>query len=138
MTNNLDSRARSAGDRAVSRAYNREFWPGIIGYALVLIAVLTWGDLDGSGPWRFAWAVLPVIPLLWIVLALLRHIRRIDDYQRFLLLQGLGVGFAVAMVSAVTVAFLDIAGLVLPGSAWIIYGMGMLGWALTCLVNAKR
>lgn len=137
MTNNLDTQAPSAGDRAVSRAYHLEFWPGMIGYALVLMAVLTWGDLDGTSPWRFAWAVLPVLPLLWIVRALLRHIRRIDDYQRFLLLQGLGVGFAVAMVSAVTVAFLNSAGLDLP-HGWIIYGMGMLGWAVTCLVNAKR
>jgi hypothetical protein len=58
--------------------------------------------------------------MLWVVIAILRHIRRIDDYQRFLLLQGLGVGFAVAMISSVTVGFLAIAGL--SPTNWVSHG----------------
>ena len=57
MTSKLDSSDRSNRDRAVSRAYNREFWPAIAGYAAVLTAVLIWADLDGDSPWRFLWVV---------------------------------------------------------------------------------
>jgi hypothetical protein len=138
MTSKLDSRDRSNRDRAVSRAYQLEFWPGMAGYAVVLTGVLLWGDLDGDSPWRFVWAVLPVIPVFWIVRAVLRHIRRIDDYQRLLLLQGLAVGFAVAMIASVTIAFLEIAGLQVPDAGWIIYGAGMLGWIATGTVFARR
>ncbi|MFP5311068.1 MAG: hypothetical protein ACLGH7_01430 [Actinomycetes bacterium] len=138
MTNKLDKDDRSAGDRAVSRAYHREFWPGIGAYAVVLTGVLLWGGLDGDSTWRFAWAVLPVIPGLWIVRAVLRHARRIDDYQRLLLLQALGGGFAVAMVASVSVAFLEIAGLSVVGIGWIIYAAGMLGWIITGAVVARR
>ncbi|WP_106208733.1 hypothetical protein [Glaciihabitans tibetensis] len=138
MTSNLDKTDASTGDRTIARAYHREFWPGMIGYAVVLTAVLLWGDLDGESPWRFVWAILPVVPLLWVVVAILRHIRRIDDYQRFLLLQGLAVGFCVAMLAAVTVAFLEIAGLGLTGDGWIIYGAGMLGWLVTSTVSRAR
>jgi hypothetical protein len=138
MTSNLDSKRSSVGDRAIARAYQREFWPGMIGYAAVLVPVLVWGDLNGDSPWRFAWAVLPVIPMLWVVIAVLRHIRRIDDYQRFLLLQGLGVGFAVAMISSVTVGFLAMAGLAIPGVGWIIYSVGMLGWVVASAVARAR
>jgi len=138
VTNNLDSARASAGDRAVSRAYLREFWPTMIGYCVVLVAVVAWGHLDGDSGWRFLWAVLPVIPVLWTVRAVVRHVRRIDDYQRLLALQGMGTGFAVAMVAAVTVGFLSIAGLALPGAAWIIVGVGMLGWAVGSAVVMKR
>lgn len=138
MTSKLDKKDRSEGDRAASRAYHLDFWPGMAGYVVVLTAVLLWGDLDGSSPWRFLWAVLPVIPALWIVRAVLRHVRRIDDYQRYLLLQGLGGGFAVAMIASITLAFLEIAGLGLTGTGWIIYGAGMLGWIATSAVVGRR
>jgi hypothetical protein len=138
MTSKLDSNDHSAGDRAVTRSYQLDFWPGIAAYAVVLTAVLLWGDLDGSSPWRFVWAVLPVIPSLWIVRAVLRHAKRVDDYQRLLLLQALGGGFAVAMVASVTVAFLEIAGMSFVGIGWIIYGAGMLGWIVTSIVVARR
>jgi hypothetical protein len=141
MTNNLDRTHPGTQERAVARTYHREFWPGMVGYALVLTAVLIWGELDGNSPWRFVWALLPVIPMLWVVVAIFRHIRRIDDYQRFLLLQGFGVGFAVAMIASITVGFLDIAGLGLTGTGWIIYSSGMIGWLVTSLVAnrmAKR
>jgi integral membrane sensor domain MASE1 len=138
MTNKLVSQDRSDGDRAIFRAYQLEFWPGIIAYAVLLTGVLLWGDLDGQSPWRFAWAVVPVLPALWIVRAVLRHVRRIDDYQRLLLLQALGGGFAVAMIAAVTMAFLEIAGLRVEGVGWIVYGAGMLGWIITGTIAGRR
>ncbi|GAB2815041.1 hypothetical protein GCM10027022_01310 [Alpinimonas psychrophila] len=138
MTNNLDSSGVSAGDRAISRSYLREFWSGMIAYFVILAAVLLWGQLDGDSPWRFVWALLPVLPALWLVVALLRHIRRIDDYQRQLLLQGLAAGFALAMLASVTFGFLAIAGLEVPGMAWIIYSIGMLGWLVASQVVKYR
>ena len=138
MTNDLDTKDFSAGDRARSRAYLREFWLGIAAYILVLVVVLVWGNMDGDSPWRFVWAVLPVIPALWIVSAILRHMQRVDDYQRLILLRGFAGGFAVAMIVSLTVAFLEIAGLRVPGVGWVIYGAGMLGWVVTGTVSARR
>lgn len=138
MTNKLDTQGHSEGDRARSRAYQLEFWPGILAYAVVLTAVLLWGDLDGTSPWRFLWAVLPVVPALWIVRAVLRGIRRSDDYQRLLMLQALAGGFAVAMIVSVTMAFLEIAGLQITGTGWLIYAAGMLGWIVVGAVAGRR
>lgn len=109
----------------------------MVGYGLVLTAVLVWGDLDGDSPWRFVWALLPTIPILWVVRAVLHHVRRIDEYQQLLLLRGLSVGFAVSMLSSVTVGFLMIAGLALPQAGWIIYSAGMAGWGVASLVLLK-
>ncbi len=138
MTSELDSGSRSSGDKTRARAYHRDFWPGILGYGVVLTAVLIWGHLDGSSHWRYVWALLPVIPAVWIVRAVVRHLTRSDDYQRLLLLQGLAVGFAVAMIAALTVGFLGVAGLALPAAGWIIYGAGMAGWGIAGTLALKK
>jgi len=138
MTNNLDTAPPSAGDRARARAYNRDFWPSIVGYLVVLGVVLVWGHLDGTSPWRYLWAVLPVVPAAGIARAVLHHLRRIDDYQGLLMLRGLGVGFAVAMVAALTVGFLGIAGLPMRLSGWIVYSAGMFGWLVASRIVSKR
>src|SRR6478752_429883 len=104
MTSKLDRQDRSEGDRARARAYHREFWPGIVAYAVVLTGVLLWGDLDGQSPWRFLWAVLPVIPALWLVRAVLRHGPGGHHYQRLQQLPGWGSGLTRALIDSVGVA----------------------------------
>jgi hypothetical protein len=138
MTSKLDSDRWSEGDRAKARAYNREFWPGVAAYAVVLVAVLVWGGLDGQSPWRFVWALAPVLPAAWMVRAVMRHVRRVDEYQKLLLIQSLAAGFAVAMLASITLRFLAIAGLQLPDAPWIVYGAGMLGWGLTSGCMGRR
>ena len=78
---------------------------------MTLAAVLIWGHLDGQSPWCYAWALVPVLQMLWAVRAVMRHLARIDEYQALLLLKGLAVGFAVAMIASITMGFLGIAGL---------------------------
>lgn len=138
MTSNLDKSGPSRGDRARARAYVREFVPAMLAYCVVLVLVLTFGDLGGTSPWRFVWAVLPVLPLIWVCLAVVRHLRRLDDYQQRLTLLSLGVGFAVAMAAAVTMGLLGAAGLQTPIAPWIIFGAGMAGWGITSGVVGHR
>jgi len=139
VTRKLDSPRRSTGDRARTRAYLREFLPGILGFGLTLTAVVAWGDLDGAGPWRYLWAVLPVLPLLWVVRAVVRHLGRADEYARLVLLRGLAGGFVVAMLTALTVGFLELAGLRLDhgGAGWVIYSAGMVGWVVAGAVASR-
>ncbi len=138
MTSYLDNTSESAGDRGRTQAYYRDFWPSIVGYIAVLTVVLIWGGLDGDSPARFLWALLPVVPAMWTVRAVLRHLRRIDDYQQLLLLNGLAVGFAIAMIASLTVGFLGIAGLPMRGAGWVIYSAGMLGWLVAGLLARRR
>jgi hypothetical protein len=140
MTRKLDTARWSVGDRGRAVAYLRDFLPGIVGYGVVLFVVVTWGDLGGDSGWRFVWALLPVLPMLWVVRAVARHSRRIDEYGRLLLLRGLAGGFVVAMVSSLTVGFLELAGLELPdgGAGWVIYSAGMVGWGVASGVAARR
>ena len=138
MTSNLDRSDQSRGDRARGRAYLREFVPAMLAYVLVVVLVTTFGDMSGTSPWRFVWAVLPVLPMIWVAIAVVRHQRRLDDYQQRLTLQSLGVGFAVAMITALTMGLLAAAGLQTQLTAWIIFGAGMLGWAITSIIVVRR
>lgn len=141
MTSSLDSTGasdRSTGDTDRARAYYRDFFPGIGAYLLVLAAVCMWGHLDGNGPARWAWALAPTLPAAWIVRAVVRHLHRLDDYQRLLELQGLGVGFAVAMLSAVGVGFLAIAGLPAVAAGWIVFTAGMAAWIVAAMATGHR
>jgi hypothetical protein len=42
------------------------------------------------------------------------------------------------MVCALTVGMLGVAGLALPMAGWIIYGVGMLGWAIAGGIADRR
>ncbi len=148
MTNNLDrpdgtdpgrrGSGASSGDRARARAYFREFVPGMVAYAVVLVLVIIFGGLDGTAPSRFLWAVLPAIPLLWVLAAVVRHLHRLDDYQQRLMLDGFAVGFGVAMVAAVTVGLLEAAGLQSEVTGWVIFGAGMIGWGVASIAAGRR
>lgn len=138
MTSSLDTKTPSVGDQARARAYHRDFWPGIVGYGIALAAVLAWGDLDGTSGWRYVWAAIPVLPALLIVRAVARHLGRIDDFQRLLMLQSLSVGFGTAMAASLTLGFLGIAGLPMLAAGWIVYAVGMGGWIVATVLVRRR
>ena len=131
MTRELDSADVSVAERAAKRQYTRDFWPGLLGYLLVMAAVVRWGRLDGHAATRYLWAVTPLIPALWMMRAVAKSVTRADEYQRLLQFRSLAVGFTAAMAASLTVGFLGVAGLALPAAGWIIYSAGMLGWAVT-------
>jgi len=107
-------------------------------YVVVLLAVTAWGDLHGTSPWRYGLALLPALPAVAVAWAVIRHVRRIDDYQRRVLLEGIAVGFALAMLASITLGLLSTAGLALVAAPWIVYAVGMLGWVVGGAVAARR
>ena len=126
-------------ERSTARSYLWEFLAGIASYVVVIVAVVTWGNLGGSNPIRFLWAVLPALPVVWMIIAFARHIRRADELQRTTLLTALAWAFAAAMLTAVVVGMLGIAGLVLAlGFPWIILMVGMITFGLAAGILASR
>jgi uncharacterized membrane protein len=98
-------------ERRSARAYLREFIPAVVGYVLVLGTIIVLVDFRTAAVWKYAVAVLPVIPALWVVRAVIRHLGRIDEMQRALQVDGVAAGFGVAMITSITIGFLAIAGL---------------------------
>jgi hypothetical protein len=136
MTSKRDT-SYSQGDRARVRAYAREFGIGLLAFVVVIAVVIAWGDLDGPGWQRYAWALLPLIPTLWLVVVVWRHVQRVDEYQRQLLLRQLSAAFAAMVGVSVTLGLLSSAGFETSLAPWIIYGAGMLTWAGTALLDTR-
>jgi O-antigen/teichoic acid export membrane protein len=137
MTSELDTTAPSRGDRARSLAYFRDLAPAMLAYVVIIGAVVAFGDLDGTSPWRFVWALLPVLPVLGVVRAVVRGLRRSDEYAQLVQLRGLAAGFAVAMVAYVILGMLTVAGLTAPAGPWLGFSAGMAAWAAATAVASR-
>lgn len=130
MTSNLDIKSSSRGDKARAKKYLVEFLPAMVAYVVVLILVLAFGDLTGNKPSRIIWALLPIVPLVAVVWAFVRHLHRIDQFQSQLIYQGLSIGFVGAIAAGITIGFLEVARVSVPLTGWIIFGAAMLSWVL--------
>ncbi len=137
MTSDLDN-SKSVGDRRRAWAYYRDWGIAMISYCVVMPLVFWVGDLKGTNPSRYAWALLPVLPMALMAWAVWRHWQRVDEFQRDLLLRGLAVGFAVAMIACVAMGVLVIAGLSGPIVPWGIFLAGMSTWGVSAVALNVR
>ncbi|MGO2660274.1 hypothetical protein [Mycetocola reblochoni] len=128
MTNDSDTRSAGPSERRRTRRFAAQFSVAMAAYIVAVIASVVWGGLDGEDPSRFAWAVLPVLPIAWLAVILIRFVLGSDEFEFVQALKGLAVGFVVTMLLAVLAGFLDIAGLSIPGLGWWLYAGGMLAW----------
>lgn len=134
----VNSPAPAQRDRAATRRYVLEFFPAVILYLILLFGVSAVVDLKGSNPWNPLLALLPLIPVVWMMVAAIRHYRRSDEYQRGLILRALACGFLAAMLTAVAVALLGTSSVSVAGGEWWIFGAGMATWGVASVVVVRR
>lgn len=74
------------------RRYIRALWPALVLYSLTLFASI-WSIRQGieSRPLRGLVAVLPVLPIAWMMHAALRYLREIDELQRRIETEAIGI-----------------------------------------------
>ncbi len=109
-----------------------QLWAAAALLLLTNVALYFWGHASGS--WRVLWALLPILPLIWMVVIVARRVREMDEYQRKLFFPGLAVGFTVSTVAAVTLGTLGSTGLPVPNGGWLIAVVGVLSWEVTNLL----
>ena len=121
MTRDLDSGGESPTEVRRQHIFRTQAWVGAGCFLLANFALDRWGDLSGTSPWRFVWALLPLLPLAWIVAVTAHRVRQMDEYQLKLMFPGLAVGFAVAVFAAITVALLGARGSTCraPDGSWL-------------------
>jgi len=134
VTSDLDINGESPLERRRQRAFRIQAWLGAGAFVLANLALQQWGGLGGAGPWRLLWAVLPLLPVAWLVIVTVRRVRQLDEYQVKLLVPGLAVGFTATIVAAITIGTLSAAGFAVSGaSGWIVAVVGLLSWQVTNL-----
>lgn len=131
MTRNLDSGGEAPTEARRQHIFRTQAWVGAGLFVLTAFVRDQWGDLNGTSSWRFVWALIPLLPLAWIVAVTVHRVRQMDEYQLKLLLPGLAVGFTVAIFAAIAVALLSGTGINLSGAGWLVAGCGLLAWVVT-------
>lgn len=111
--------------RPEARRYLREFFPAIFAYvAIVFVTAGCIGKVDGVAL-RWLLALLPVLPIAWIVRAMLRHLLASDELEQRIQLEAIAIAAATVGLASLAGAFLAIAGLV--------RGEHLLVWVLPAL-----
>jgi hypothetical protein len=106
-------------------------------YAAALVVSLTWLKAGVEGPWRYAIAVLPVLPALGVPLAVIRICQAMDELQLRIQLESLAFGFAAAAVATFTYGFLQNAGL--PEVSWVwVWPVMAACWIIGQLVARRK
>ena len=104
-----EEKRQSRSDKVRGRAEIIDWLPAVI--VLVLLGLIAELGLFGAdGSWKLFWSLLNLIPGLWIVRAVVRSLRRADEYQRRRQLEALAIGFRVMMMAIFTVSLLQAAG----------------------------
>lgn len=102
----------------LAQRYLREFLPAMLGYVIVLpisIVLLLRAELPTAG--KVAVALLPVLPMVFVVRAMLRHMLRQDELQQRIELQAVAITCAVIGMATFSLGFLQNVRL-LPSPPW--------------------
>ncbi|MBD8874252.1 hypothetical protein [Rhodanobacter sp. DHB23] len=104
--------------RTLQQHYLREFLPAMLGYLVVLlVSVVVLLRVDMPAAWRAVVALLPVVPMAFVVRAMLRHMLRQDELQQRIELQAVAITCAVIGMATFGLGFLQNVR-VLPSPPW--------------------
>ena len=120
-----------------SKRYAREFIIAMIAYGIVImISRLTLNNI-GESPWRFVIALLPLIPVLFLISGFIRYLSGIDELQQRIQLQA--IGFAAGTTGLLTFAygFLELEGFPSLSTFFIFPLMSML-WGVGLAYFSRR
>lgn len=128
--------------RAVERRYVREFVPAITAYMLLIVVSTTViHHTDATQTALRAWSsLLPVLPIGFVVRAMVRYVTGSDELEQRTHLQALAVAAGVVGMGTITVGFLAAAGVLHVGGEamlWVLPAM-MAIYGVTRQVVARR
>ena len=106
-----------------AKTYVFQFGGSMLAYAVVLIAAITLLNANPHAPWRVAVALAPVVPAVFALLAFARFLGRMDELQRRIQLDAIGLSFAATAILTFAYGFLQLVGFPPISWIWILPGM---------------
>ena len=82
----------------------------LIFYIGLLAMFVNWIPDNAESPWRFAFALAPLIPGAIIAFGIVRMIGQLDELERKTLLEGIAISFMLTLLLVVGMSFLEFAG----------------------------
>ncbi len=94
------------------------------------------GGHPGSA-WRYAVALIPMLPGIWMAVGVVRAIQSLDELERRILLEGIAVSFMGTLLLVLSLGFLEFAGLSAVSGTYIGFFMVMLWLVAKLLIHRK-
>ena len=111
-----------------SRSFGAQFGLAMALYAILLLGVAVFIRANPQTPWRFVFAVLPVLPGIYAAWTVSQEIARRDELRQKIQLEALSMAFGASVLVALTIGLLDMAGVAQPNGAWYVpIMMGLWG-----------
>lgn len=92
---------------AASKAYMVEFGSAMVAYVVILPVAMTFIEHYPDSPWRFVLAMLPVVPLAFALLAMLRFFGRVDELARKIHLDAVAGAAGVTAIATFAYGMLE-------------------------------
>jgi hypothetical protein len=90
---------------------------------ILYIGLLTWSvhwlEVHPDSTWRYAAALAPLLPGIFIALGIIRAVRRLDELAQKILLEGMAVSFFFTLILTLSLGLLGMAGLPQPNTVYI-------------------
>lgn len=126
----------SQGDIRQRNQYLREFLPGMVAYGVILVVVLSTVDEESS--WAPFALLLPVLPMVWVCIAVYRSLQRADEYTRTIQLESMALGFGAGVIASLAFGFVGMVDVGLGWGPWAIFSVAMATWGLAVTYRTWR
>lgn len=121
-------------EKTIGRRYLRELFGAIAIYGLLLTLSIVFGKEMPHGPARTLVLASPVIGVALAVWAIVRQMRRVDEFVRLVTLQNIAIAAAVTASLTFSYGFLELAGF--PRlSMFVVWPLMGASWLLVCAVR---
>jgi hypothetical protein len=120
-----------------SKNYARDFTVTMIAYAVIIIVSRLILNNLGDTFWRFPIALLPVIPVIFLILTFMRYLAAIDELQQKIQLQAIGFASGTTGLMTFAYGFLELVGF--PRlSTFFIFPMMIMLWGIGLSYFSRR
>ena len=118
------------------KEFSRDMAIGMVAYVLILFASIYYVKAHPGDPMRFAVALLPMLPLVFVARATVRRLTRLDELQRQIQYASLAVTVLATALITLTYGFLENVGMPHVNVLWVWPLMGAI-WGISAFVAAR-
>ena len=123
--------------RHSSLRYMMEFGGSMLAYSVVLIVSLMFLGENPDSPWRIPVTVAPVIPIVFLMLAVIRGVRRMDEMRRHIHLESVIIAYLATVILCFSYGFLENVGFPSFNTMWVGVAMICL-WGIGQLIANRK
>lgn len=106
-------------------------------YMVSLMMVLIGLDWLGNSYWRFALALLPLLPGVFIAAGVVKTLRNLDELEQKIIQDSLGIAFMLTLLLCLSLGFLEQAGMAPVNPLYIALFMALALLAGKLILNRK-